>query len=89
MIIIKEEWNVCLYFVAFSVQNGITFINHYFIISVLLHNSLDQLINASVSDLFNIQDVFTIIYFFTGNFELHFMNKHCKFQNIIPQNITV
>lgn len=90
MIIIKEERNVCLYFVAFSVQNGITFINHYFIISVLLHNSTDQLINASVSDLlFNIQDVFTIIYFFTGNFELHFMNKQCKFQNIIPQNITV
>lgn len=89
MIIIKEEWNVCLYFVAFSVQNGMTFINHYFIISVLLHNSAVQLINASVIDLFNIQDVFTIIYFFTGNFELHFMNKHCKFQNIIPQNITV
>lgn len=61
MTIIKEEWNVCLCSVAFLVQNGNTVINHNFIISVLLHNSADQLINASFSDLFNIQDVFTII----------------------------
>lgn len=54
----KEKWNVCLYFVAFLVQNRITFINHNFLISIfiLLHNSADQLINASVSDLFNIPD---------------------------------
>lgn len=61
MTIIKEEWNVCLCFVAFSVQNENTVINHNLIISVLLHNSADQLTNASFSDLFNIQDVFTII----------------------------
>lgn len=55
----KEEWNVCLSFVAFLVQNRITFISHNFIISIfiLLHNSADQLINASVSDLFNIPDI--------------------------------